>query len=80
VSAAPLAYVVSFERIGRHHDLTLECEAVDADDLAEQVFRFAGRHLGSRDYVVSVDLDADATTGKGSIDGGRFGRFTVASR
>jgi hypothetical protein len=73
--AAKQNYHVVFERIGRNaRGLAMDFEANDADDLAEVIYRFAGSHLGSKDYVVLVDLEA----GNGSIGAGRFGRFSVA--
>jgi hypothetical protein len=51
-------YRVTFARIGRNHDVpALVTTAVDADDLAEQVFRYARPRLGSRDVDVTVDFD-----------------------
>jgi hypothetical protein len=71
-------YRVTFDRLGRKRDLVLECEVTDADDLAEKVYRFAGQHLSSRDFEVVVGLDPDTREGRGWIEDGRFGAFTVA--
>jgi hypothetical protein len=65
-------YAVEFERIGRTHGLSATFHAADGDELAEQVYRFARRYLGSRWFVVGLDLDE----GTGSIEAGRSGRFT----
>lgn len=71
-TATTTKYSVEFERIGRRRDVPDNIfTVVDADDLAQQVWRFAGRYLGSRWYDVTVDLDAMT----GSIEAGRFGRF-----
>jgi hypothetical protein len=68
-------YAVTFERIGRRRDLPVEqFNVVDAEDLAGKVWKFARWHLGSRDYVVTVDLEQM----RGWIEGGRFGAFTIA--
>lgn len=68
--------LVHFERVGRTHDLDAEFEVSSLDDLAEQIFRFSRKHLGSRWFGVSLGVDADETTGDGCIEAGRFGRFT----
>jgi hypothetical protein len=65
---------VEFVRIGRNHNVPpIEVSAANADEIAEVVWRVARRHLISRDFDVTVDLDA----GKGYIEGGRFGQFSV---
>lgn len=70
-----MIYTVTFERIGRRHDLPAQqFIAADAEGLAEQVHCFARRHLMSSDIVVHVDLEAM----KGSIGFGRHGRFSIA--
>lgn len=69
---AATRYRIEFERIGRDHFVPpLEVEADNGDVLAHHIHAYAGRFLGSKDYFVSVDDD------HGSIEGGRFGRFTV---
>lgn len=68
-------YHVVFERIGRRHDLTSDFEAADADDLADVIYRFARKHLASRDFMVLVDLEKNT----GSIEAGRFGTFTISA-
>jgi hypothetical protein len=70
------AYRVEFDRIGRTHDVApLDVSAVDADALAESIYRYARPHLRSRDVEVVVDLEAM----RGSILCGFHsgGRFTV---
>jgi hypothetical protein len=70
-------YVVTFDRIGRSRDVApLECDATCADELAEQVYRYARPHLLSRDVNVVVDL----TAAKGEIFCGfqSGGSFSIA--
>lgn len=63
-----------FERIGRNRSVApLEVECTDADELAEHVWRYARQNLGSRFFDVIVNLEE----GRGSIEMGRFGTFTV---
>jgi hypothetical protein len=60
-------YQVTFDRIGRNHDVApLTAEAGDAGQLAEVIYRYARPHLVSRDIEVSVDLGA----GKGYVFAG----------
>lgn len=71
---------VTFERIGRGFRGRVETfELPDddrlADELAEAIYRFAKGKLGSKWYDVEVSLDE----GRGSIEAGRFGRFTFAA-
>ena len=71
----PPTYTVTFERIGRNHNvppLTVPGPA-SAQDIAEQVYRLARSYLISRDYEVTVDL----AEGKGWIESGRFGKFEI---
>lgn len=84
--ASPAAhrYRIAFERIGRRHNVPdLVVQALDgpylAEYLADQVYDYAGEFLGSREYVVTVDLHPRevARVGVGAIEAGRFGRFTV---
>jgi hypothetical protein len=63
-------YRVTFERIGRHHDVapltaTVTCRPDDqADKLAEAVWRYARKYLASRDVETQVDLPtAEKPTG-----------------
>jgi hypothetical protein len=71
---------VTFEKIGRHHDVpTLIEEAKDADDLAYRIFLYSGRFLGSKNRSVLVELDK-AGKGEGHIAVGGFrvvGKFLV---
>lgn len=72
---------VEFERIGRNRGVKpLEVQVVDstsdqqtADAIAYAVHKYAGKHLASRDYTVTVDVE----DGTGSIGAGRFGTFTL---
>ena len=67
-----MAITITFERIGRSHDVpSLEVESNDLDAAAEAVFRHARRYLASSWF--SVILTAD---GRGAIEAGRFGSFT----
>jgi hypothetical protein len=75
-------YRVTYERVGRHGGRNgstapgqLTLDALDADDLAEQVARDARRYLASRQVEVTVDLEA----GTGQILAGfhNAGTFTV---
>ena len=71
-----MKYIVKFDRIGRDHfarPIEVEVAEDDADGIAEAVFRHAKSKLASRWFEVYVDLDA----GKGLIEAGRFGTFTV---
>lgn len=69
-----MRYVVTFERIGRRRDLPpITVEGADGDEIAEAVWRFANRHLGSKMFDVYVDLEAM----RGTIEQGRFGAFTL---
>ncbi|MEU4367522.1 hypothetical protein [Micromonospora chersina] len=77
LDAQTTRYRVEFARVGRNHNVAPFGPVVSgnnhADRIAEEVHAYAGRHLGSRFYTVDVDLAA----GKGFIEGGRFGTFTV---
>ena len=51
-------YLVTFERIGRNHDVQpLTVGAVSGDELAEAVYDYARPMLVSRDIEVFVNLD-----------------------
>lgn len=68
------SYTVHFERLGHSvKDRTETFEAADAQDLADQIYHFAGKHLGSKSFEVDVNLE----TGVGLVEWGRFGRFTI---
>ena len=61
-------YRVTFDRIGRSHDVVPLTAVVtasrddQADALAEEVYRHARRYLMSRDVMVQTDLDQNAVT------------------
>jgi hypothetical protein len=57
---ATTAYLATFDRIGRNHDVAPLAVTGDADAIAEQVWRYARTRLGSRDVEVSIDLEARA--------------------
>jgi hypothetical protein len=73
--------IIKFERIGRtgttpEAALTLhvpEQYADNADRIAYLAYMHCRGHLLSRDFNVTVDLDA----GTISLDGGRYGRGTI---
>lgn len=83
-------YSLTFDRIGRQRfsdGYQIVFNTVDAGDLAIQVFRWLAPRRGksghedaprlrSHDFGVTIDLE----TGNGSIEGGRFGSFTVEDR
>ena len=69
-------YCVTFERIGRNHNVAaLGVDVANADELAEEIHKYARPHLRSADYEVCVDLE----TGEGSIICGMHcgGQFTI---
>ena len=68
-----MKYVVEFERIGRNHGVSSLIIEGTEDELVDAVLAHCGKYLRSSEYSVSIDLDA----GKGWIDAGRFGTFTV---
>lgn len=54
-------WTVHFDRVGRNHNVAdLVYTSHGADELAEQIYRHARPHLGSRDMEVLVDLYAKA--------------------
>jgi hypothetical protein len=58
-SDATGAYRVTFDRIGRHHDVPpLDTDAVDADHLAVRIFHYVRPRLFSGQVDVRVDLEA----------------------
>lgn len=67
-----MAYVATFDRIGRNHDVEPLNVAGDADAIAEQVFKYAYPKLMSRDVNVVVDLEQREAT--------IFAGFHVAGR
>lgn len=76
-------YTVTFDRIGRKHDVApLVVEADNLDDLAEHVFQYARPHLMSRDVEVVVSNGGPGEdSGRGVINCGwqLGGSFTVTS-
>lgn len=69
-----MSYVIDFERIGRNHSPHgLEVNSDDPDEIAEAVFAHARKHLASSWFSVDVNLDEM----RGSIEAGRFGKFTI---
>lgn len=70
-------YLVTFGRVGRSNGIRPTMfNARGAEDLAEQVHRRLRRYLASSWFDVSVDLES----GRGLIEAGRFGEFTVEDR
>jgi hypothetical protein len=73
--------IVKFERIGRSGNtpeaaLTVHVPASFADDedrVADYLYAHCKRHLVSREFTVSVDLEI----GEVRIDGGRFGKGEI---
>lgn len=71
------AYVVTFERIGRNHNVALlRTTAESAEDLADQVYDHGRGFLRSRDVEVLVNL----RLGRGFFMAGvrNAGNFTIA--
>ncbi len=68
------AYIATFERIGRNHNVPPLTVSGTPDEIAERVYHYSLGFLGSRDVMVSVDMDEMT----GSINAGRFGTFTFA--
>jgi len=67
------AYTATFDRIGRRHDVAPLEVAGSADDIAEQIYRYARRFLASRDIEVATDLEAlSGTIFAGFHIGGSF--------
>lgn len=70
-------YLIRFDRIGRgNNGVLLDTYATDADDLADTIFHYARPLLVSQTFTVTVDLEQ----GKGWIEGGRFGTFTIEEK
>ncbi len=67
-------YHVTFERIGRNHNVApLVAAVADADDLATRIHKYARPHLRSRDYVVDLDLaEGSGFISCGMHSGGEF--------
>lgn len=81
--AAPTTYRVTFDRIGRNHSvppLDIKRAEPDADYLADAIFSYARKHLGSREVETYVGLSEDGSQGEGGILVGGFrpaGNFTI---
>ena len=72
----PTTYHVIFDRIGRNHSpKPIDLEAVDAQDLAEQIYNHVKPQLASRFPDVTVNLEEM----RGSIVTGMVvaGKFTL---
>jgi hypothetical protein len=75
----PGSYVVTFERIGAHRPGPLTATVTSAEDLEEQIRRYADTYTLSADILVCVEAPAPGRSiGTGWISsGGRdAGRFT----
>lgn len=76
-------YRVSFDRIGRRHDVepltvTVTSRPDDqADGLAEEVWRYARKFLASRDVEAQVYLDQNAVVIFAGFHVGGTGRIEV---
>ena len=68
-----MRYTVNFERIGRNHSVDAIEVGDNPDAIAIAVWKLAKTKLASHDFQVDVDID----NLKGSIEGGRFGTFTL---
>jgi hypothetical protein len=70
-------YLVTFNRIGRNHDVAPLTATVDGPNhLAEVIHQYARPHLMSED--VEVDLDLDTGTGSVVVGFRNGGTFTLA--
>lgn len=55
---AETTYKVTFDRVGRNHNVApLEATVIHDEELAERIYKHARPHLGSRFIEVEVDLD-----------------------
>lgn len=70
-------YLVTFDRIGRTHNLTMSATVADPQALTGQIAKFARPYLRSRLFEVTIDTD----TGEGIImcGGNNGGTFTFAA-
>lgn len=71
--AGATAYLVTFGRVGRSAPGPVTVTAENADDLARALRPIVRPLLRSREFTIDIDLDS----GRGLIDGGRFGDFTI---
>lgn len=71
-----MKYLVTFNHVGRGKLIgqTIEFTAAGPSELASKIYYVAAKHLVSKHFDVEVDIEA----GKGLIEQGRFGSFTVA--
>lgn len=70
----PSEYVVTFDRIGRNHNVPpLTVKESDPDNIAAAVFKVARKYCASSWFEVIVNLEDNT----GSIEYGRFGTFTL---
>jgi hypothetical protein len=66
-------YRVTFDRIGRDHNVPdLHVDGTE-DDLLDEVMTYCSRFLTSSGF----DIDINLGTGEGWVEMGRFGTFTV---
>lgn len=66
-------YKVDFVRIGRNRNVKGLVVSGTETELLDAVLEHCNVYLASSEFDVTIDLD----TGRGWIDGGRFGTFTV---
>ena len=76
-----MEFLVEFARLGRTRAPEPIKVAVAAGEdigteIVEAVYRYARKHLNSKDYVVNAVVLPDGVGGTGGIDAGRFGTFT----
>lgn len=70
-----MKYLVKFTRVGRSHDVPdLTTEWTDPEAIEAEIAVHVRPYLHSAEYGVMVDLG----TGRGWINGGRFGTFTLS--
>lgn len=74
-------YIVTYERLGRGTPPPPSYVGTVSDnpaqEIAEEVYRLGRKRLASKEFSVAVTIDPDTGIGEGSVDGGRFGRFTI---
>jgi hypothetical protein len=68
--------VVGFDRVGRHGTTSLRIDSTDPDEIARQIRKHirTNRLIASREFDVHVDIEGARVL----LDGGRFGRGTIA--
>jgi hypothetical protein len=73
------SYLIKFDRIGRNHDVApLVARVLDADQLADVIYRYARPFLFSQDVEVVVNLEPDKMLGLIMCGFQCGGSFTVA--